>query len=39
MLVWYHIEEDIVFTSRYVDSMFYSLQPLNYDMLVLLGEL
>ena len=38
-LVWYHIEEDIIFENPGVDCRFFGLHPLKWDKLILLGEL
>jgi hypothetical protein len=38
-IVWYHIENNEIFTSAYVDSMFYALQPLQWNKIIALGVL
>jgi hypothetical protein len=37
MIVWYDIETDELFTSNMVDAMFYALEPLLYDRLIVAG--
>lgn len=38
-MVWYLIQSDVIFMDSRLDSLFFSLQPLYWDKLLLLGEL
>ena len=39
ILVWYHKERDEIFMNTSVDAMFYTLGPVDWSKITLLGEL
>lgn len=39
ILVWYHKELDEIFMNTSVDALFYALGALDWNKLILLGEL
>lgn len=39
MFAWYDIENDVILTSGYLDTLFYGLHRCDWSQYVLLGEL
>jgi hypothetical protein len=38
-MIYYHVPTDTIFESHYVDMCFMGLRPLNWDDVIILGEL